>query len=107
MIDAAQAAKLQWPATSDDVRGFADSWLQWSRDARCLRSGSIGFDGGKSPESAYKAKHLTRVVLIMLDSCLDSAFDHLKFSELMVWLPDEGEHCVQLANLSVAEVQQK
>ena len=107
MLDSAASADLRWPIAVGDVKGFAEGVLGWARAARCMRSGSHGFDGGKSPHHSYKAKNFMRVVLCILETSLEGAFENLRYGDLQEWLPDVGSHCEPLQDMQVADAQQK
>ena len=82
-----------FPRGVGEVEAFADDLLGMIRKLRNFKGeGGAQLKGGHSPEHAYSARHLLRIILLHIDRSWNAAFDSLTFKRITDWCPDERNH---------------
>ena len=108
IIDAFDASGLRWPSSSSQVEEFADGMLKVAKDVRNFKSscGKAWLQGGCDPKHEYSVKHFVRMLLLLVEQSIPTAFDGMEFRTLSRWCPDEHDHAAPLVDYKCHQIRE-
>ena len=98
IADTFSASELCWPSSSDGLEEFGDGLLQLVLKVRSFKSscGALWLLGWVVSIHSYYAKHLVRMMLLLVERHHPTAFDTMHVGTLSRWRLDQHEHAATL-----------